>query len=145
MNIDELAHELRVFASERDWEQFHAPKNLCMALSVEAAELLEHFQWLSETESRSLPEDVRAAVADEIADVQIYLVRLADELGVDIDAAVQRKVEANRRKYPADLVRGKSAKYTAYAAAHTESGPEPEHRPAPLPVHPSVPPSESER
>jgi NTP pyrophosphatase (non-canonical NTP hydrolase) len=119
MDIDELAHELRVFANERDWEQFHAPKNLCMALSVEAAELLEHFQWLSEAESRALPEDVKAAVAEEIADVQIYLVRLADELGVGIEAAVRRKLESNRRKYPADLVRGKAAKYTAYDAAST--------------------------
>jgi NTP pyrophosphatase (non-canonical NTP hydrolase) len=129
MDIHDLAHELRVFANERDWEQFHAPKNLCMALSVEAAELLEHFQWLSEAESRSLSEEVKAAVADEIADVQIYLVRLADELGVDIEAAVRGKVESNRRKYPVDLVRGKADKYTAYDAANTRQEPEPEPEP----------------
>jgi NTP pyrophosphatase (non-canonical NTP hydrolase) len=93
-----------------------------MALSVEAAELLEHFQWLSEAESRSLPEDVKAAVADEIADVQIYLVRLADQLGVDVESSVRRKLESNRRKYPIELVRGKAAKYTAYDGTKAAGG-----------------------
>jgi dCTP diphosphatase len=114
VDIDKLAHDLRLFADERDWNRFHSPKNLCMALSVEAAELLEHFQWLTEEESRALRDDVKAKVAEEIADVQIYLVRLADKLGVDLDAAVRTKLELNRRKYPADVVRGKAAKYTAY-------------------------------
>ncbi|HEU4618132.1 MAG TPA: nucleotide pyrophosphohydrolase [Gammaproteobacteria bacterium] len=114
MDIGKLKQDLRAFASERDWDRFHSPKNLSMALSVEAAELLEHFQWLTEDESRDLPQDVKAQVAEELADVQIYLVRLADKLGVDLEAAVAAKLEVNRRKYPADVVRGKAAKYTAY-------------------------------
>jgi NTP pyrophosphatase (non-canonical NTP hydrolase) len=114
VDTQKLMRDLRVFASERDWDQFHSPKNLAMALSVEAAELLEHFQWLTEDESRALREDVKAQVAEELADVQIYLVRLADKLAVDLEAAVTAKLEVNRRKYPADVVRGKAAKYTAY-------------------------------
>jgi len=102
------------FAQERDWEQFHSPKNLAMALSVEVAELMEHFQWLSEAQSRELDEATRAAVADEIADVQVYLVRIADSLGVDILAAVAAKMEKNAQKYPADKVRGSAKKYNAY-------------------------------
>jgi NTP pyrophosphatase (non-canonical NTP hydrolase) len=114
MDIHQLTIVLRAFAAERDWDQFHSPKNLAMALSVETAELLEHFQWLSEPQSHSLPAEVSQQVAEEIADVQIYLVRLADKLGVDIDAAVSAKLELNRLKYPADKVRGKAAKYTEY-------------------------------
>lgn len=114
MDIHQLTIMLRAFAAERDWDQFHSPKNLAMALSVEVAELLEHFQWLSEQQSHSLPAEVCQQVAEEIADVQIYLVRLADKLGVDIDAAVSAKLELNRLKYPADKVRGKAVKYTEY-------------------------------
>tara|TARA_R110002167_G_scaffold138073_4_gene325184 strand:- start:315 stop:725 length:411 start_codon:yes stop_codon:yes gene_type:complete len=102
------------FAKERDWEQFHSPKNLAMALSVEVAELMEHFQWLSEAQSSELDEITLAAVADEIADVQVYLVRIADTLGVDILAAVKTKMEKNAQKYPADKVRGSAKKYNAY-------------------------------
>jgi NTP pyrophosphatase (non-canonical NTP hydrolase) len=115
MNLDELKAALRTFADERDWDQFHSPKNLSMALSVEVAELLEHFQWLTEGESRELTANVAEQVADEIADIQIYLVRLADKLGIDIEAAVARKLVLNRRKYPADEVRGDASKYTKYA------------------------------
>jgi len=117
MDIHELQVALRVFAAERDWDQFHSPKNLAMALSVEVAELIEHFQWLSEAQSHSLPPEVSRQAAEEIADIQIYLARLADKLGVDIDAAVSAKLELNRLKYPADKVRGKAAKYTEYEAA----------------------------
>lgn len=102
------------FAQERDWDQFHSPKNLTMALSVEVAELMEHFQWLSEAQSRDLDESTRVAVADEIADVQVYLVRIADSLGVDILSAVATKMEKNAQKYPADKVRGSAKKYNAY-------------------------------
>lgn len=102
------------FAQDRDWEKFHSPKNLAMALSVEVAELMEHFQWLSEAQSCELDEATRAAVADEIADVQVYLVRLADTVGVDILRSVAQKMEKNARKYPADKVRGSAKKYTAY-------------------------------
>lgn len=114
MDKDELAEALRRFAAERDWEQFHSPKNLTMALGVEVAEIAEHFQWLTEEETRALPDDERERVAEELADVQIYLVRLADMLGVDLDAAVEAKIEQNERKYPAAQVRGSRAKYTDY-------------------------------
>lgn len=102
---------LREFAAERDWDRFHSPKNLAMALIVEAAELVEHFQWLSEAQSQALPDDKRAEVAQEIADIQIYLIRLADKLGIDIERAVYAKIELNAEKYPADKVRGSAKKY----------------------------------
>jgi NTP pyrophosphatase (non-canonical NTP hydrolase) len=114
MDMKELQATLRAFADERDWGRFHSPKNLSMALSVEVAELVEHFQWLSEEQSRSLEPAALAKVAAEIADVQIYLARLSDELGIDIGAAVKEKVESNRKKYPPNLVRGKALKYTDY-------------------------------
>lgn len=114
MTLTDLRTRLRAFAEERDWEQFHSPKNLAMALTVEAAELLEHFQWLDEKASASLPPDKRAQVAEEIADIQIYLVRIADRLGVDILEAVEHKLAANARKYPADRVKGSPRKYTEY-------------------------------
>ena len=110
--LDELRARLRSFAAERDWRQFHAPKNLAIALSVEAAELLEHFQWLSEDDSRRLPAADLAKVREEIADVLLYLVRLADELNVDLAAAARDKIELNARKYPVDKARGSSRKST---------------------------------
>ncbi len=113
-DLAEIQQALRQFASERDWDQFHSPKNLAMALSVEASELLEHFQWLTEVQSIQLDEQTRAQVRDEIADVQVYLVRLADKLDIDILEAVAKKMEKNKQKYPADKVRGSSKKYTAY-------------------------------
>ncbi|MFO1397401.1 MAG: nucleotide pyrophosphohydrolase [Burkholderiales bacterium] len=111
-SLDALRDALRAFAAERDWEQFHSPKNLAMALSVESAELLEVFQWLTEAESRALAPAAHAAAADEIADVLLYLVRLADALGIDPLAAAERKMRANAQKYPADKARGTSRKYT---------------------------------
>ena len=105
---------LREFAAERDWDQFHSPKNLSMALIVEAAELVEHFQWLSEKQSKKLPADKLAEVEQEIADIQIYLIRLADKLGIDVEKAVNAKIKLNEKKYPANRVRGKSAKYDEY-------------------------------
>ena len=114
MDFDELTEKLQQFADERDWDQFHSPKNLAMALNVEAAELLEHFQWLTEAESKAVPPDVLEEVAEEIADIQIYLTRLADKLNVDIEEAVKKKLESNARKYPAELARGSAAKYTRY-------------------------------
>ena len=110
--LRELAQALRRFADERDWDQFHAPKNLAMALSVEAAELLEHFQWLGEDESRRLPPEKLAQVSDEMADVLLYLVRLADKLDVDLVAAARRKMQVNAQKYPPERARGTSRKYT---------------------------------
>ena len=110
--LDALAARLRQFAAERHWDQFHSPKNLASALSVEAAELLEHFQWLTEDESRRLPADKQEAVAQEAADVLLYLIQLADKLGIDLVAAAERKLEINRQKYPVDAARGTSRKYT---------------------------------
>lgn len=110
LDIAALQQTLREFAAERDWNQFHSPKNLAMALSVEASELVEIFQWLTEAQSAALDADTRAAVAEEIADVQIYLARLADRLNIDIPKAVDDKLALNAQKYPADQVRGSAAK-----------------------------------
>lgn len=112
--LEDIRQRAARFADERDWQQFQSPKNLAMALSVEAAELLEHFQWLSESESRALDDGALQKVGEEIADVQLYLVRLADELGIDILQVVARKAEINEQKYPADQVRGSAKKYNAY-------------------------------
>jgi NTP pyrophosphatase (non-canonical NTP hydrolase) len=109
-----LREALRRFAAERDWDQFHSPKNLAAALSVEAAELLEHFQWLTEEASRSLPEAAKAAVAEEMADVLLYLVRLADKLDVDLAAAAVAKIARNAQKYPVEKARGSRRKYTEF-------------------------------
>ena len=110
-SLEQIKHRLRDFAAERDWDQFHSPKNLAMALIVEAAELVEHFQWLTEEQSQTLPPDKLAEVEQEIADIQIYLIRLADKLGVDMEKAVNAKIELNKKKYPAEKVRGSAAKY----------------------------------
>ena len=101
MNFNQLQRRLREFADERDWAQFHSPKNLSMALSVEVAELVEHFQWLTQEQSRSADSVDRAAVAQEIADIQIYLAMLADKLDIDIERAVDAKISVNASKYPA--------------------------------------------
>ncbi len=114
LNLKEISQRLREFADARDWEQFHSPKNLSMALSVEAGELVECFQWLTEEQSYDLSASQLNAVAEEIADVQLYLIRLADKLGVDIADAVEKKIEKNGAKYPADRVKGSSKKYTEY-------------------------------
>ena len=113
-DLDIIQQRMREFAKARDWDQFHSPKNLSMALSVEASELLECFQWLTEEESSSLNEDQLAAVIDEVADVQLYLVRLADKVGINIQDAVEQKMKKNEMKYPADKVRGSAKKYNKY-------------------------------
>ena len=110
-SLEQIKIRLREFAAERDWDQFHSPKNLAMALIVEAAELVEHFQWLTEEQSQTLPPDKLAEVEQEIADIQIYLIRLADKLGVDMEKAVNAKIELNEKKYPAEKVRGSAVKY----------------------------------
>nr|WP_321465629.1 nucleotide pyrophosphohydrolase [uncultured Desulfobulbus sp.] len=98
--VEQLAMELRRFAGERDWDRYHTPKNLASALIVEAAELLEHFQWLSQEESRNLPPESKIEVAHEMADVLIYLTRLADRLDIDLLAAASEKMRLNAKKYP---------------------------------------------
>ncbi len=113
-SITALQARLRQFAQVRDWEQFHSPKNLAMALIVEAAELVEHFQWLTEQQSAQLPAEKLEQVAFELADIFIYTVRMADRLGVDLPATVQRKIEINEKKYPANQVKGSAKKYTEY-------------------------------
>jgi NTP pyrophosphatase (non-canonical NTP hydrolase) len=113
-DLDVLRERIRHFVRERDWEQFHAPKNLASALVVEAAELLEHFQWLTAEQSRCLDEAAMEEIGQEIADVLIYLIRLADVLGVDLVEAAVRKLAVNERKYPAERVRGSARKYTEY-------------------------------
>ncbi len=109
-----LRDKLRVFADERDWDQFHTPKNLCMAMMVEAAELMEHFQWLTPDQSCDLAAKNRDDVKDELADVLLYLIRLSDKLGVDLLEAALLKIEKNAKKYPADTVRGSAKKYNEY-------------------------------
>jgi dCTP diphosphatase len=112
--MNDLRDKLRQFAAERDWDQFHTPKNLATALSVEAAELLEHFQWLTPEQSTRLPPDQKEKVRDEMADVLLYLIRLADKLEVDLLDAASKKIAKNALKYPAGLVRGSMKKYTDY-------------------------------
>jgi NTP pyrophosphatase (non-canonical NTP hydrolase) len=110
--LQELRETLRVFATARDWDQFHSPKNLALAVSVEAGELLEHFQWTTEAQSASLPPDMAAKVEEEMADVLLYLVRLADKLEIDLLKAARRKMALNAEKYPVSKSKGSSKKYT---------------------------------
>jgi dCTP diphosphatase len=112
--MKELIRELREFARERDWEQFHSPKNLAMALSVEVAEIVEIFQWLTEEESRHLSSKKKERVKEEIGDVMIFLANLADKLDIDPIEAARAKLKINRTKYPKELVKGKANKYTEY-------------------------------
>lgn len=113
-DLQALQDALRAFAQEREWEQFHSPKNLATALSVEAAELLEHFQWMTDEQSRTLTQEKRNDIAEEVADVFLYLVQLSDKLGIDVIEAAQRKLEINAAKYPVDLARGSSKKYSEF-------------------------------
>jgi dCTP diphosphatase len=109
--LRQLRDALRDFAAEREWDQFHTPRNLATALAVEAAELLEPFQWLDDAQSRALSPVTRAAVEEEMADVLLYLVRLADRLDVDLERAAHAKLARNAEKYPVEKARGTSRKY----------------------------------
>ena len=109
-----LAQRLRVFAAERDWDAFHSPKNLAMALTGEAGELAAEFQWLTEIESQTLDPDRMERVRQEAGDVLLYLVRLADKLDFDLIEAAEQKMALNARRYPADKVRGSARKYNEY-------------------------------
>jgi NTP pyrophosphatase (non-canonical NTP hydrolase) len=113
-SLTELRELTRRFARERDWEQFHTPKNLAMALSVEVAELAEHFQWLHTGADAELDDAKRTGIRHELADVLLYLVQLADKTGVDLHAAALEKMTLNAAKYPADTVRGDVRKYNQY-------------------------------
>ncbi len=107
--LHQLRETIREFVEERDWRQFHSPKNLSMALAIEAAELMEHFQWISTAESRQLDEDATRAAGEELADVLCYALAIANELNLDVAATLHQKMEKNRRKYPIKEFRGATA------------------------------------
>ena len=113
-SLENLRVRLAEFAAARDWDQFHSPKNLSMALIAEAAELVEHFQWLTQSASRALPPEKLAEVRLELADIQIYLIRIADKLSVDLIAAANDKIDLNESRYPAERVRGDARRATEY-------------------------------
>ena len=110
--MKELTKKIRAFAQNRDWDQFHSPKNLAMALSVEVSEVVEHFQWLTQEESNRLDTEKLKQIREEIGDVMIYLARLADRLGIDPVQAAEEKMQINEKKYPVEKARGRAAKYT---------------------------------
>jgi len=112
--MHELIKKIKQFREERDWDRYHSPKNLAMALSVEVAELVEHFQWLTQEESRNLPDAKLDQVRDEIGDILIYLANLSEKLGIDPVQAAHAKIEKNQIKYPAEIVKGKHSKYSEY-------------------------------
>ena len=114
LDLPGIIAQLRRFADARDWNQYHSPKNLAMAISVEASELLEIFQWLSEHQSRQLEAGQMEQVRHEIADVMLYLIRLSDVLQIDLPAALAAKMAINEARYPAERVKGSAQKYTAY-------------------------------
>lgn len=115
IDLNTLKLRLREFADSRDWNQFHSPKNLAMALSVEASEIIEHFQWLTEEQSKNLPQKTLDEVATELADTLLYLIRLADKLDIDLLTAAQNKVELNEHKYPISKAKGNAKKYTEFS------------------------------
>jgi dCTP diphosphatase len=116
-DLNQIRRRIRKFRDERDWMQFHDPKNLACSISIEANELLEHFQWSSSRQSFAVARKSKTEIAQEIADVAIYLIELADNLGIDLTKAVFEKLKHNAEKYPADKVRGSSKKYTEYRNA----------------------------
>lgn len=114
MNIELIQKQLSEFAQDRDWEQFHTPKNLTMALSVEASELVEVFQWLTPEQSNNLTDKQMTSVEEEVADVAIYLLRLCDILDIDVESSIMDKIKVNSDKYPVNLSKGNAKKYTAF-------------------------------
>ena len=112
--LQDLKERMAAFVHERDWEQFHTPKNLSMSIAIEAAELMEHFQWLTVEASKNLPPEALSDIGEELADIVIYSLSLANTLQLDLADTVLAKMEKNIRKYPSEKVRGKSHKYTHY-------------------------------
>ncbi len=110
--LSNLKQRLREFTEARDWDQFHSPKNLCMALSAEVAEITEHFQWLTEEQSQNIPAKKLKEVESELADTFIYLVRLADKLNVDLLKVAEEKIDVNEKRYPVEKAKGNAIKYT---------------------------------
>ena len=113
-NINSIKQLIRDFAEARDWDQFHSPKNLTMALSVEVSEIIEHFQWLTEEQSENLPQNKLKEVETELADTLIYLIRLADKLDIDLWDATLNKIKINEQKYPVVKAKGNAKKYTEF-------------------------------
>ena len=113
-DLDALQHKIRKFADDRNWDQYHTPKNLSMALIAECAELVEHFQWLTEEQSSKIPAETLEEISHELADVFVYLLRLSDKLGINLIEAAHSKMALNEIKYPAEKVHGSSKKYTEY-------------------------------
>lgn len=113
-DLNTIKQRLREFAEARDWDQFHSPKNLSMALSAEVAEIVEHFQWLTEEQSCNLPQKKLDEVETELADTLIYLIRLADKLNIDLLKAAENKIEVNEQKYPVEKAKGNAKKYTEH-------------------------------
>ncbi len=113
-SLENLRARVNNFVAERDWAQFHTPKNLAMAMIVEAAEVVEHFQWDSPAESATLSDERKTEIGHELADTFVYLLRIAEVCGIDLIAAANAKIDINAKKYPADRARGSNAKYTAY-------------------------------
>jgi dCTP diphosphatase len=111
-SIDDVRYKLRRFIEERDWDKFHSPKNLAISISLEAAEILEHYQWKTDEQSHDLSEEEKEELAREIADVFIYLLRLSERLQIDMCESAVNKIEENAKKYPVEKSRGRSTKYT---------------------------------
>jgi dCTP diphosphatase len=112
MDLEHIAGKIRAFRDARDWMKFHTPKNLAISITLEASELLEHFQWTTPEESHSHASSVKSAIADEMADVAIYLIELADILGIDLERAIHHKLDKNAAKYPVEKAHGNATKYT---------------------------------
>ncbi len=113
-SIDDLRLRVNTFVEERDWAQFHSPKNLAMAMIVEAGEVVEHFQWMTEDESRTLDAQTKEQVGHELSDTLVYLLRIAEVCGIDLIAAANKKIDLNAKKYPVEKCKGSNAKYTSY-------------------------------
>lgn len=113
-SLQQLRTRINNFVAERDWAQFHTPKNLAMAMIVEAAELVEQFQWDTPADSQMLTAEKREAVSHELADTFVYLLRIAEVLDIDLIAAANQKIDLNAKKYPVEKAKGSNAKYTAY-------------------------------
>ena len=114
MDLENLKNKIAEFAKERDWEQFHTPKNLACALSVESSELLEIFQWMNRDEEENINESTKQKISDELSDIFVYLMRLTDVLQIDLEKSIAQKMQRNAEKYPAEIVRGSSKKYDEY-------------------------------
>jgi NTP pyrophosphatase (non-canonical NTP hydrolase) len=113
-SLNDLRQRINRFVEERDWSQYHSPKNLAMAMIVEAGEVVEHFQWMTESDSRHLDAETKEKVGHELADTFVYLLRIAEVCGIDLLQATNAKIDLNAQKYPVEKCKGSNAKYTEY-------------------------------